>query len=260
MASLAEIIIGRTCAGCNRPYDAPKKRHRCMDCLRTIAADWRAKHRAAGLFVGRGPSKAKRIKPVCTVEGCGRPRRGKQLYCKGHGQRILRGRSPGAAIIAPPKYDTLEKRFFSNVIRGTGDECWGWSGYLGNAGYAGFSIRHKPVGAHRVSWEIHHGPIPAGLYVCHHCDNPPCTRPEHLFLGTAKDNGDDMRAKGRAVHRAPRGEQHRSAKLNEEQVLYVLASKDPGGVLAARFGVSPQSIEGIRAGRTWKHLSQEVSA
>jgi len=72
-------------------------------------------------------------------------------------------------------------------------------------------------GTHRVSWELHYGPIPKGMSVLHKCDNPPCVRPDHLFLGTQQDNLQDMRNKGR--HRWGLGERHAHAKLTTEIVL-----------------------------------------
>lgn len=82
------------------------------------------------------------------------------------------------------------------------DGCWGWSGATGRHGYGSLSSRDKKVSkspekAHRVSYEKTFGPIPEGLHVLHRCDNPPCTNPEHLFLGTPKDNAVDRTEKGR---------------------------------------------------------------
>ena len=82
----------------------------------------------------------------------------------------------------------------------TGDGCWLWQGSRNNKGYGQLSKGGRSGGSvltHRYSWEIHNGPIPDGLCVCHRCDNPPCVNPEHLFLGTYKDNAVDRRDKGR---------------------------------------------------------------
>lgn len=81
--------------------------------------------------------------------------------------------------------------------------CWRWTASTTSFGYGQLNPGWRnaaPVRAHRVSWEIHNGPIPAGLDVLHRCDNPPCSNPDHLFLGTALDNMRDMIAKGRARH------------------------------------------------------------
>lgn len=90
------------------------------------------------------------------------------------------------------------KRFYSPVL-GDG-ECWLWTGCLSKAGYGRIGaggVKGGTVYAHRVMWEIHRGPIPKRLFVCHHCDTPACVNPAHLFLGTHRDNMVDMYKKDR---------------------------------------------------------------
>lgn len=119
--------------------------------------------------------------------GCGNPtkiaprNRPYLGYVKGQPLRFLRGHS-----------SYVKKYLFWLKVTKT-DTCWLWTGRRDKNGYG-------KVGAalsHRVFWELHNGHIPDGLYVLHHCDNPPCIRPTHLFLGTQADNVRDMAAKGR---------------------------------------------------------------
>jgi hypothetical protein len=120
----------------------------------------------------------------------------------------------------------------------------------------------RHVSAHRYSWELHFGPIPDGLLVCHKCDNPACVRPSHLFLGTSADNTADMLAKGRRV--APstanlaRGSQHYKAKFRDADIRKIRRLYAKGSILqreiGAMFGVSPTCISHIIQRKSWAHV------
>jgi hypothetical protein len=104
--------------------------------------------------------------------------------------RFCSRKCSSAGVVIP-----LEERFFAKVQKTDG--CWLWTASLNKAGYGQIYAEGRPQHASRISWRIHNGAIPAGLHVCHHCDNPRCVRPDHLFLGTRSDNMQDMLAKGR---------------------------------------------------------------
>ena len=92
----------------------------------------------------------------------------------------------------------VETRFWPKVKKGLGKDCWIWLAGKSSAGYGSFRTdAWKHVYAHRLSWELMRGPIPDGLLVLHHCDNPSCVNPDHLFLGTNRDNVLDALKKGR---------------------------------------------------------------
>jgi len=119
-------------------------------------------------------------------------------------------------------------RFWEKVDKSAGpNECWVWTACRMVKGYGQVWYGNKFTGAHRVSWEIENKTsIPEGLYVLHTCDNPKCVNPQHLFLGTAKDNVADCQAKGRA--NTARGEKNGKAKLTEEQVKEIRKLYAPG--------------------------------
>lgn len=90
------------------------------------------------------------------------------------------------------------KRFFDKINKT--DNCWIWTaGLRGKSGYGTFKLKGKVIDAHRLSYKLHKGEIPDGMFVCHTCDNRKCVNPEHLFLGTAKDNHQDAVNKGKVI-------------------------------------------------------------
>lgn len=105
------------------------------------------------------------------------------------------------------------------------------------------------MGAHRYAFEVHVGPIPQGLYVCHTCDNRRCINPEHLFLGTHQDNMDDRERKGRnKVPVNATGSKAHRAKLTEAQVAEIRAASGPSRLIAAKYGISDGHTRALRRG------------
>lgn len=161
--------------------------------------------------------------------------------------------------MSPVKPRPIAERFWSKVD--TTSDCWIWTGAkLKSGGYGAMSSsRGGPtLRTHRVSWELHFGPIPAGIEVCHRCDNPPCVRPDHLFLGAHADNMADMVQKGRAHGGTPPGERHHRAKLTDARVRAIRAEYATGTTsfqrLADAHDVSKKTILNVVHRRIWQHV------
>lgn len=148
-------------------------------------------------------------------------------------------------------------RFYSR-FKVTKTGCWQWTGGKFSDGYGQLRVNNKPTKAHRLSWILHNGQIPPGMLVCHTCDNRSCVNPDHLFIGTPKDNMDDMRSKGRHRYEGgPQGETHPYAKLTEKQVLTIrrkAANGKKSSALSIEFGVSIVQINCIIRRKYWKHI------
>lgn len=148
---------------------------------------------------------------------------------------------------------SLRDRFYAKFQPIPESGCWIWDACgsaHGRYGYIHVGDRNRP--AHRVSWEIHRGPIPDGLEVCHKCDVEACVNPAHLFLGTHKDNCMDRDSKGRNVSHP--GSRHGNSKLVEADILAIRASEETALALAKRYGVHESSIGYIRQRKTWRHV------
>jgi hypothetical protein len=152
-------------------------------------------------------------------------------------------------------------RFWAKVKILGPEDCWEWQASKDQDNYGLVRIDGSCLKAHRVSWQLTYGLIPKGLFCCHHCDNPSCINPGHLFLGTNQDNMTDMSLKGRSTKGQCfiRGCEHGRHKLTEEQVLEIrklhsLESHLSQAKLAVMFGVAATTINDIVSHRKWKHI------
>lgn len=147
-------------------------------------------------------------------------------------------------------HELVRARFWAKV-RITERGCWEWTGAHNSDGYGQLRFPstecRSTYQAHRLSWMFHRGPIPIGVYVCHRCDNPPCIRPDHLFLGTNHQNQLDALSKAR-----------RPVRLTSEQVAIIREKFAAGGVfhreLAKEYGVTRCSITKAINGSTHRHV------
>lgn len=186
------------------------------------------------------------------------------------------------------RHMTAEQRFWCRVQKSDG--CWLWTGKPDKDGYGHLRGWHgRQIGAHRFSFELHNGEInDSGLMVCHTCDNPPCVRPDHLFLGTCFDNIQDCIRKGRNAcgdrnasrlypERRPRGDKHHwqtkpetrmvgrrngRAKLTDAAVREIrrlwLTGRYAKTELGRMFDVTDVVIFNVINLRSWKHIVMSV--
>lgn len=190
--------------------------------------------------------------PKCSVENCEN-----QSLIKGMcNKHYLRFRRFGSTDDNWRTHAPLWQRFLRKIDKT--EDCWVWLGNKSRSGYGSIQEGGKgsrTVAAHRLSYEMHKGPIPDGLVVMHSCDNPACVNPDHLSLGTFKDNTADMIAKGRKRTVAPKGTGNGKAKLNEQLVKYIRQNPHKShAALGNELGLSPNCIRGVRTGRTWSHV------
>lgn len=137
-----------------------------------------------------------------------------------------------------------DQRFWRLVAKAAPSECWEWTGCKGPRGYGALRGKGRTTQAHRFSYELHNGPIdPPSLFVCHHCDNPGCVNPAHLFLGTHTDNMHDSQNKLR-----------NHAKLTPGSVRAIRQDTRRIADIAAAHGISVSNVMQVRARKTWAHI------
>jgi hypothetical protein len=173
----------------------------------------------------------------------------------------------------PKELASFSTRFWANVLKT--DDCWQWTGRKNRLGYGQISLLRPlrgTIGAHRVSYFLHYGPIPDGLLVCHTCDNPECTRPDHLWLGTVLDNTRDMIAKGRNHRHTTeqmdamrqksirRGWANSKTKLDISQVLEIRRRYRNGEMfrrIAEDYPVGEKAVAMIARRINWSYVPEE---
>lgn len=159
------------------------------------------------------------------------------------------------------KEDVTADFIKANVVVFDHSGCWEWSLRIGTTGYGLIRVNGHVERAHRLSYELFAGAIPAGLWVLHKCDNRCCVNPSHLFLGDASENNLDARNKGRAIPPPLNPlsfpcEMNPRAKLTEAEVREILALKSTKTQkeIAGQYGVSTQTIGSIQRRERWKTL------
>jgi DNA-binding transcriptional regulator YiaG len=192
---------------------------------------------------------------ICKIPSC-------DGLVNGHGlcgKHYIRWRRYGDPLGGERNHAPPSVRFWRRVERRGPSECWPWTGAALSSGYGSFQPgghRTPSVGAHRFSYAMHYGDIPSGMFVMHACDNKRCVNPAHLSLGTPKHNTADMIAKGRHARMAPVGTDNGKAKLDADGVRFIRANPQMSNAkLAAVLGVGASTIQGVRSGRTWAHVT-----
>jgi len=152
-------------------------------------------------------------------------------------------------------------RFWNKIDIKSSDLCWEWKAYKNKAGYGRFAVGNKktPQLSHRLAWIYHYNieEIPNNLCVLHKCDNPACCNPNHLFLGTQKENIKDMIDKNRFSPGHLPGEKNGNSKLKPEQVIQIrnlFLTGETQRKIAKIFGISPYVAWAIKKRKIWKHL------
>jgi hypothetical protein len=161
-------------------------------------------------------------------------------------------------LLSDPAYVAHATRRFFRSVEKNANGCWEWRGEINKQnGYGHFYLAGRKIGAHRAAFRLLVGPFDESLFVCHHCDNPPCVRPDHLFLGTQKDNLQDASRKGRTKGPHFIGSLNHSAKLSQDDVDEIrlrLSSGEMMKVVAAEHGISRVTARMILYNKSWKDL------
>ncbi len=184
---------------------------------------------------------------VCCACGCG-------TIVKTYEGRFAQGHNNRSRVGRP-----VDERFWENVIKAALDDCWLWTGTKGHHGYGMMSVGSKRdksrrnVFAHRLSYELHYGPIPSGAVIRHTCDNPSCVNPGHLIVGSHQENMRDMVSRNRQTL----GTKNPQARITADDVRQIRALAASGTIhaeIAPRFGITRSAVTMIVERKRWAHV------
>jgi HNH endonuclease len=160
-------------------------------------------------------------------------------------------------LLSEPWRRHLIAAILSERSHRVGSGCIEWTRARTAGGYGRFYLKGLQAYSHRIAWIVKHGRIPAGMCVCHKCDNPPCLNPDHLFLGTHKDNIRDASRKGLLPGNRTMGSAKPQAKLNEHSVALIRELRLRGASVAGlstQFNISKSQMRRVVNGYSWKHV------
>ena len=180
------------------------------------------------------------IPKACSIDGCDGKRHAGGMCQRHYGAFVKWGDPHG-------KFTHMTVQDFLDKYTDKSGECWLWTGTKHNTGYGYFTLTvggRRKVLAHRAAYEQVNGPIPEGKSIRHKCDTPACVNPDHLSLGSHRDNMNDMAVRGRAGQ----------SKLTRDQVRYIRYSDASHTNLARAFGVTPQAIAAVRKRKSYKNV------
>jgi predicted XRE-type DNA-binding protein len=144
------------------------------------------------------------------------------------------------------RHGDVETRFWSRISPEPNSGCWLWDGTTDDYGYGRIRVNGYKSRAHRYSFELHYHKVPHGFCVLHRCDMPWCVNPDHLFLGTHRDNIADMVAKKRNFKIS-----ELTTKVTPEQAAAIRQAKGPQREIAAKYGIAQPTVSAIKTGRRW---------
>lgn len=176
---------------------------------------------------------------------------GKKVICYGKCRTCKKPITVNGRQCSSCRWD-VERIFFSHIEKT--DSCWIWKGTISVYGYGQIQVGKKHVHAHRYSWIFHKGVIPEKMFVCHSCDNTKCVNPNHLFIGTAKDNSKDMVYKKRHCF----GEKNGNHKYSESTIRLIVDMYNTGlsiRSVSKKMGIPFSTIQQVLSKKEWKHLN-----
>lgn len=178
---------------------------------------------------------------ICSIKDCQNKYYAKG-YCEKHYQRV---RDHGESFSEKFTHASPAVRFRRFFTPSDEQECWPWLGTVAKStGYGSFAMAHRlSISAHKAAYIFSKGIVPDGLFVMHSCDNRACVNPNHLSLGTHKDNMADMRNKGR-----------KWSRLKEDDVRYIRSCSEKSADLARKYGVYSSVISNVRNFKSWKEV------